>query len=88
MERDKEKECLRRMRQFLQEKWRAQDVSGNVVVHRHELDGIAVSVDLDRQRAWELFKASKGSFWLGEYLPESRSEERGYTAVRLSRVLP
>ena len=88
MDREEEKDFLRRMRQFLQEKWRSQDVTGEVVVHRYELEGIAVAVGLDKQRAWELFKASKGSFWLGEYMPESRSEERGYIAVRLSRVLP
>ena len=91
MERDKENEYLSRMRQFLQEKLESPEAElaggSTAVVRRHELEGIAVTVGLDRQRAWHLFQASEGHVWRGHYIPESRSEERGYTAARLVGVL-
>ena len=89
MERDKENEYLSRMRQFLQEKLDSPDVAGGspAVVRRHELEEIAVTVGLDGQRAWHLFQASEGHVWRGHYIPESRSEELGYTAARLVGVL-
>ncbi len=89
MERDKENEYLSRMRQFLQEKLDSRDVAGGspAVVRRHELEEIAVTVGLDRRRAWHLFGASEGHVWRGHYIPESRSEELGYTAARLVGVL-
>lgn len=91
MERDKENEYLSRMRQFLQEKLESPEAElaggSTAVVRRHELEGIAVTVGLDRQRAWHLFQASEGYVWRGHYIPESRSEERGYTAARLVGVL-
>jgi hypothetical protein len=82
VERDKENEYLSRMRQFLQEK-----LDSPAVVRRHELEEIAVTVGLDRQRVWHLFQASEGHVWRGHYIPESRSEELGYTAARLVGVL-
>jgi hypothetical protein len=92
--RDKENEYLSRMRQFLQEKLESPEaeLAGGSpgfapVVRRHELEEIAVTVGLDRRRAWHLFQASEGHVWRGHYMPESRSEERGYTAVRLVGVL-
>jgi hypothetical protein len=87
VERDKETEYLSRMRQFLQEKLESQEGAGDAVVRRHELEEIAVAVGLDGQRAWHLFEASEGHVWRGHYVPESRSEERGYTAARLVGVL-
>ena len=91
MERDKETEYMNRMRQFLQEKLESPDVAGGspsfAIVRRHELEEIAVTVGLDRRRAWHLFEASEGHVWRGHYLPESRSEESGYTAARLVGVL-
>jgi hypothetical protein len=84
--RDKENEYLSRMRQFLQEKLESEG-PGEAIVRRHELEGIAVTVGLDRQRAWHLFEAFEGHVWRGHYIPESRSEERGYTAARLVGVL-
>jgi hypothetical protein len=91
VERDKENEYLSRMRQFLQEKSDSRDVAGGspsfAMVRRHELEEIAVTVGLDRQRAWHLFQASEGHVWRGHYIPESRSEELGYTAARLVGVL-
>jgi hypothetical protein len=88
VERDKENEYLSRMRRFLQEKLESPDVDkGDAVVRRHELEEIAVTVGLDRRRAWHLFQASEGHVWRGHYMPESRSEERGYTAARLVGVL-
>jgi hypothetical protein len=86
VERDKETEYLNRMRQFLQEKLESEG-PGDAVVRRHELEEIAVAVGLDGQRAWHLFEASEGHVWRGHYIPESRSEARGYTAVRLEWVL-
>ena len=85
MERDKETEYLNRMRQFLQEKLESQEVAEGspAVVRRHELEEIAVAVGLDGRRAWHLFEASEGHVWRGHYIPESRSEARGHTAVRL-----
>jgi hypothetical protein len=89
VERDKENEYLSRMRQFLQEKLDSPDVAGSspAVVRRHELEEIAVAVGLDGKRAWHLFEASEGHVWRGHYMPESRSEEGGYTAARLEWVL-
>ena len=86
VERDKETEYLNRMRQFLQEKLESEG-PGDAVVRRHELEEIAVTVGLDGQRAWHLFEASEGHVWRGHYVPESRSEESGYTAARLVGVL-
>jgi hypothetical protein len=88
VDRDKENEYLSRMRQFLHEKWESWDVGGDAIVRRHELEAIADDVGLDRQRAWDRFRTSEGPVWQGQYMPESRSEERGYTAVRLWRVHP
>jgi hypothetical protein len=85
---DKTKEYIRRMRQFLIEKVETPDVSGEVIVRRQELEGIAVAAGVDKQWAWEMFKWSKGLFWEGSYMPESRSEERGYTAAWLWRGPP
>ena len=87
MERDKETEYRNRMRQFLQEKLKSEE-PGDAVVRRHELEEIAVTVGLDGKRAWHLFEAAEGHVWRGQYIPESRSEERGYTAARLTRVSP
>jgi hypothetical protein len=86
VERDKDNEYLSRMREFLQEKLESEG-PGDAVVRRHELEEIAVTLGLDRKRAWHLFEASEGHVWRGHYIPESRSEERGYTAARLVGVL-
>ena len=86
MERDKETEYENRMRQFLQEKLESEG-SGDAVVRRHELEEIALTFGLDGRRAWHLFEASEGHVWRGHYMPESRSEEGGYTAARLEWVL-
>jgi hypothetical protein len=96
VERDKDNEYLSRMRQFLQEKLESPEAEpappggspSFAIVRRHELDEIAVAVGLDGQRAWHLFEASEGHVWRGHYIPESRSEERGYTAAWLWRVHP
>jgi hypothetical protein len=85
VDRDKENEYLRRMRQFLKEKLETPDESGDVIVRRQELEGIAVAVGVDKQWAWYAFKRLKGPAWQGSYIPESRSEERGYSAARLWR---
>jgi hypothetical protein len=85
---NKENECLRRMRQFLIEKLETPDESGDVIVRRQELEGIAVAVGVDKQWAWEAFKRLKGLAWYGSYIPESRSEERGYTKARIWRGPP
>jgi hypothetical protein len=93
VERDKENGYLSRMRQFLQEKLDSPEaeLSGGspsfAIVRRHELEEIADDVGLDGQRAWHLFEASEGHVWRGHYVPESRSEELGYTAARLVGVL-
>jgi hypothetical protein len=58
------------------------------IVRRHELGEIALTVGLDGRRAWHLFEASEGHLWRGHYMPESRSEEGGYTAARLVGVRP
>ena len=93
VERDKDNEYLSRMRRFLQEKLEspeAEPAGGSpsfAIVRRHELEEVAVTVGLDGRRAWHLFEASEGHVWRGHYIPESRSEARGYTAVRLEWVL-
>jgi hypothetical protein len=86
VDRDKEKEYLSRMQRFLLERWKSRGVGGDV--RRHELEAIADEVGLGRQRSWDLFRASEGVVWQGQYMPESHSEERGYTALRLWRVHP
>ncbi|HEX2183729.1 MAG TPA: hypothetical protein VHH10_15715 [Rubrobacteraceae bacterium] len=79
MERDKENEYLSRMRQFLQEKLDSRDVAGGspAVVRRHELEEIAVTVGLDRQRAWHLFQASEGHVWRGHYIRRAAPRNSG-----------
>jgi hypothetical protein len=78
---------LRQLREFLREKMRsAPDASGDIIVRRHEVEEVARSVGFDEEEAWSIFTRLKGHAWQGHYMAESRSEERGYTAVRLTWV--
>ena len=77
------KEYGHQMLAYLQEKMRS---AGEPIVYRHEVDELARSVGMDEDEAWQMFKSVKGVAWQGRYLEESRSEERGYTAARLTRV--
>ena len=77
---------LRQLREFLREKMRsAPDVGGEIIVRRHEVEEVALSVGFDEE-PWSIFTRLKGHAWQGHYMAESRSEERGYTAVRLTWV--
>jgi len=84
---DTRQQYLRQLREFLREKMRSAPVaSGDIIVRRHEVEEVARSVGFDEEEAWGIFTRLKGHAWQGHYLPESRSEERGYTAARLTWV--
>jgi len=76
----------RQLVEFLQGKMRSPDHAGEVIVRRHEVEEWARSVGLDETAAWRMFSGSKDVVWQDQYMEESRSEERGYNAVRLWRV--
>jgi hypothetical protein len=82
------RQYLREMMDFLRDKMRSPDIGGEVIVRRYEIDEIADNVGMDRQEAWRGFVKLKGAAWQGRLLEESRSEERGYTAARLTWVSP
>jgi hypothetical protein len=83
---DPRMQYMRLMTEFLQEKLRFADVAGEVIVRRHELEELARSVGMDEEEAWRMFRRLKGYAWEGQYMGESHSEERGYTAARLTQV--
>jgi hypothetical protein len=80
---------VRQMMEFLRVKMRSvPDTASEVIVRRHEVDAYARSVGMDEEEAWQIFTGLKGFAWEGQYMAESRSEERGYTAARLMWVRP
>jgi hypothetical protein len=86
---DAMRQHIRPMMEFLRGKMRSRDEhSGEVIVRRNEVDEFARSRGMDEEAAWWMFKRLKGHRWEGQYMPESRSEERGYTAARLTWVEP
>jgi hypothetical protein len=89
MARGTKQQYLRQLREFLWEKMRpggSPDASGDIIVRRHEVEEVARSVGFDEEEAWGIFTRLKGHAWQGHYMAESRSEERGYTAARLTWV--
>jgi hypothetical protein len=81
------KQYMRQLREFLREKIRPAPTSGTeIIVRRHEVEAVAHSVGFDEEEAWGIFTRLKGHAWQGQYMPQSRSEERGYTAARLTWV--
>jgi len=74
------------MTEFLREKIRSPDVTGEVIVRRHQLEELARMVGMDEEEAWRMFRRLKGYAWEGQYMGESHSEEGGYTAARLTQV--
>lgn len=85
---DPRREHVRELRKFLQVKWRSPDVGGEVIVRRNEVEEFARRVGMDEEEAWLMFRALKEHAWEGQYMPESHSEERRYTAARLTWVEP
>jgi hypothetical protein len=83
---DARKQHIRQMMGFLQDKMRSPDAAGEVIVSRHEVEEFAPSIGMDEEAAWRMFRVLKGHAWDGQYMEESRSEEREYTAARLTRV--
>jgi hypothetical protein len=86
---DTRQQYLRQLREFLLEKMRSGSspaTSGDIIVRRHEVAEVARSVGFDEEEAWGIFTRLKGHAWQGHYMAESRSEERGYTAARLTWV--
>jgi hypothetical protein len=83
---DTRMQYMRLMTEFLREKIRSPDVTGEVIVRRHELEELARSVGMDEEEAWRMFRRLKGYAWEGQYMGESHSEERGYNAARLTQV--
>jgi hypothetical protein len=80
------KQDIRQMMGFLRDKMHSPDAAGEVIVSRHEVEEVARSVGIDEEAAWRMFRVLKGHAWDGQYMEESRSEEREYTAARLMRV--
>ena len=80
------KQDIRQMMGFLRDKMHSPDAAGEVIVSRHEVEEVARSVGIDEEAAWRMFRVLKGHAWEGQYMEESRSEEREYTAARLMRV--
>jgi Trm5-related predicted tRNA methylase len=83
---DPRMQYMRLMTEFLREKLRFADVAGEVIVRRHQLEELARMVGMDEEEAWRMFRRLKGYAWEGQYMGESHSEERGYTAARLTQV--
>jgi hypothetical protein len=81
---DARKQYMRQLREFLGEKMRSR--GGEIIVRRHEVKEVARSVGFDEEEAWGIFTRLKGHAWQGQYMSQSRSEERGYTAARLTWV--
>ena len=77
---------MRRLVDFLREKMRSPDAGGEIIVRRHEVEEVALSVGFDEEEAWRIFTSLKGYAWQGHYMAESHSEQRGYTAARLTGV--
>lgn len=90
MQNDTRKQFMRQLMGFLRTKMSSPDASGDVIVHRNEVGELAQSFGMDEEEAWLIFTRLKGRniAWEGEYLPGSRSDERGFTAVRLTWVDP
>ena len=80
------KQDIRQMMGFLRDKMRSPNAAGEVIVTRHELEEFARSVGMNEEAAWRMFRVLKGHAWEGQYMEESRTEEREYTAARLTRV--
>jgi hypothetical protein len=76
------------MTTYLQDRMRAPDVSGEVIIRRNEVGEFGRSAGMDEEEAWQMFTKLQGLAWSGQFVPESRSEERGYTAARLMWVHP
>jgi hypothetical protein len=87
---DPRKQYMRRLVDFLREKMRspgfASEASGEIIVRRHEVEEIALSAGFDEEEAWRIFTRLKGHAWQGHFMDESRSEQREYTAARLTWV--
>jgi hypothetical protein len=86
MDRSTRQQHMLHMREFLREKMRSPDVSGEVIVHRNEIEEHAREAGVDEQAAWQIFTGLKGQMWQGEYIPGTHSDARGYLGARLTRV--
>jgi hypothetical protein len=87
---DPKKQYMRQLVDFLREKMRSPDfaseASGEIIVRRNQVEEVALSVGFDEEEAWRIFERLKGHAWQGHYMDESRSEQREYTAARLTWV--
>jgi hypothetical protein len=87
MESEHRRQFFQQLRVFLQKKMQSPDVrGGEIIVRAHEIGAMGRGIGMDEDEAWRTFKALKGTAWEGRYMPESRSEERGYTAARVAWV--
>ena len=82
------RQFIQQLMEFLRYKMRSPDIGGEVIVRRYEIEEIASSVGMDGEEAWLWFVRAKGMGWQGQLMEQSRSEERGYTAARLTWVDP
>ena len=88
MDRDTNKQNIRYMVEYLENRMRSPDVSGEVIIRRNEIGEFAQSVGMGEAEAWQMFIDLQGHAWRGQFMPESRSGERGYTAARLMWARP
>ena len=82
-----EKDYVVRMQRFLRERWESADRGGAVVRRLPPLAPLAEEAGLDEPVGWNLFALSESYVWRGSYVPESRSEEHGFTAAKLEWVV-
>jgi hypothetical protein len=88
MDRGANKQNIRYMMEYLEDRMRSPDVSGEVIIRRNEIEEFGRSVGMDEAGAWKMFGELQGHAWRGQFMPESRSEERGHTAARLTWARP
>jgi hypothetical protein len=88
MDRDANKQNTRYMMEYLEDRMRSPDVSGEVIIRRSEIEEFGHSIGMDAVEAWQMFVELRELAWSGQFMLESSSEERGYTAARLTWARP
>jgi hypothetical protein len=88
MDRDANKQNTRYMMEYMEDRMRSPDVPGEVIIRRSEIGAFGQSVGMGEAEAWRMFVELRELAWSGQFMPESHSEERGYTAARVTWARP